>query len=68
MRSQLLHHIEHRALDIAIFLGIHFSEVELDAEQEVTAEDVAVYVFHIFSRDSSLKIPCLVQYVGYDKT
>ena len=44
----LLHHIEHRILDVSVLLGIHLTEVELYAEQEVAAKDVAVDVFHIF--------------------
>ena len=46
--SFYLQHVEHRILDFAVLLGVYLAEVELDAEQEVAAKDIAVDVFHIF--------------------
>ena len=36
-RDAVLQHVEHRILDVAVFLGVYLAEVELDAEQEVAA-------------------------------
>ena len=46
--SFYLQHVEHRILDLAVLLSVYLAEVELYAEQEVTAKDVVIYVFHIF--------------------
>ena len=47
-RDAVLQHIIHSSLDVSVLLGVYLAEVELDAEQEVAAKDIAVDVFHIF--------------------
>ena len=61
-------HFPHGLFDLAALGGVHPSEIEGHTEQEISAQDNPVHVFHIFGRGGPVQGFLLAQDIGHLET